>query len=203
MRQALLFLSPSRDKQRHRASEARKSGARFEMQAIWAQNPLLFIDWLLLSLKRSWTTTGEEGRENPSTWLEQTAYSLGLLSNQKEESSAHLCVLSHVWLCNLKHCGPPGSSIHGMFQARIPKRVASLFSRRSSRPRDHILEARWKEIIRVNFKLFLRPTLNSQMNSVRWFAKPPTWQFKYNQSYKNVCSKPIIAFQALQFILHC
>lgn len=119
MRQALLFLSPSRDKQRHRASEARKSGARFEMQAIWAQNPLLFIDWLLLSLKRSWTTTGEEGRENPSTWLEQTAYSLGLLSNQKEESSAHLCVLSHVWLCNLKHCGPPGSSIHGMFQARV------------------------------------------------------------------------------------
>ena len=45
---------------------------------------------------------------------------------------------------------PPGSSIHGMFQARIPKQVAILLSRRSSQPRDHILEARWKGIIWVN-----------------------------------------------------
>ena len=33
-------------------------------------------------------------------------------------------------------CSPPGSSVHGIFQARILKWVAISFSRRSSRPRD-------------------------------------------------------------------
>ena len=33
-------------------------------------------------------------------------------------------------------CSLPGSSVHGIFQARIPEWVAISFSRRSSRPRD-------------------------------------------------------------------
>ena len=33
-------------------------------------------------------------------------------------------------------CSPPGSSIHGIFQARVPEWVAISFSRGSSRPRD-------------------------------------------------------------------
>jgi len=33
-------------------------------------------------------------------------------------------------------CSPPGSSVHGILQARILKWVAIPFSRRSSRPRD-------------------------------------------------------------------
>ena len=39
-------------------------------------------------------------------------------------------------LCNPMDCSPPGSSIHGIFQARILEWVAISFSRRSSRPRD-------------------------------------------------------------------
>ena len=39
-------------------------------------------------------------------------------------------------LCNPMDCNPPGSSIHGIFQARILEWVAISFSRRSSRPRD-------------------------------------------------------------------
>ena len=34
------------------------------------------------------------------------------------------------------HCSPPGSSVHGIFQARILEWVAISFSRGSSRPRD-------------------------------------------------------------------
>ena len=34
------------------------------------------------------------------------------------------------------HCSPPGSSVHGILQARILERVAISFSRESSRPRD-------------------------------------------------------------------
>ena len=45
---------------------------------------------------------------------------------------------SHVWLCDLINCSPPGSSEHGILQARILEGVAIFFSRGSSRPRDHI-----------------------------------------------------------------
>ena len=39
-------------------------------------------------------------------------------------------------LCNPMNCSPPGSSVHGISQARILEWVAILFSRGSSQPRD-------------------------------------------------------------------
>ena len=39
-------------------------------------------------------------------------------------------------LCDPMDCSLPGSSIHGVFQARILEQVAISFSRGSSRPRD-------------------------------------------------------------------
>ena len=39
-------------------------------------------------------------------------------------------------LCDLVDCSPPGSSIHGVLQARMLERVAISFSRGSPRPRD-------------------------------------------------------------------
>ena len=45
--------------------------------------------------------------------------------------------LSRVWLfCDPLDCSPPGSSVHGISQARILEWVAASFSRRSSQPRD-------------------------------------------------------------------
>ena len=45
--------------------------------------------------------------------------------------------LSCVWLfCNSVDCSPPGSSVHGILQARILEWVAISFSRGFSRPRD-------------------------------------------------------------------
>ena len=38
--------------------------------------------------------------------------------------------------CNPRDCSPPGSSVHGIFQARILECVAISFSRESSQPRD-------------------------------------------------------------------
>ena len=49
-----------------------------------------------------------------------------------------LCVVSCVQLCDPLDCNPPGSSIHGIFQARILEQVAISSSRGSSRPRDWI-----------------------------------------------------------------
>jgi len=39
-------------------------------------------------------------------------------------------------LCDPTDCSPPGSSVHGVFQARILEGVATPSSRGSSRPRD-------------------------------------------------------------------
>ena len=45
-------------------------------------------------------------------------------------------LLSRVRLCNLMGCSPPGSSVHGILQARILEWVAISFSRGSSQSRD-------------------------------------------------------------------
>ena len=39
-------------------------------------------------------------------------------------------------LCDPIDCSPPGSSVHGIFQARVLEWVAISFSRGSSQPRD-------------------------------------------------------------------
>ena len=46
-------------------------------------------------------------------------------------------------LCNPIDCSPPGSSIHGIFQARVLEWAAISFSRESSRPRD------WTRVSRI------------------------------------------------------
>ena len=43
-------------------------------------------------------------------------------------------------LCDPRDCSPPGSSVHGIFQARILEWVAISFSRGFSRPRDQIAD---------------------------------------------------------------
>ena len=47
-----------------------------------------------------------------------------------------LCGSFAGFLCNPVDCSPPGSSIHGVLQARILEWVAVSFSRGSSQPRD-------------------------------------------------------------------
>ena len=46
------------------------------------------------------------------------------------------------------HCSPPGSSVHGIFQARVLEWVASPFSRGSSWPRD------WTQVSRTAGRSF-------------------------------------------------
>ena len=55
----------------------------------------------------------------------------GRSGERKKEKS-----LSHVRLWNPMDCSPPGSSIHGIFQARVLEWVAISFSRGPSQPRD-------------------------------------------------------------------
>ena len=55
------------------------------------------------------------------------------------EEQQCVCILvtqSCAALCDLMDCSPPGSSVHGILQARILERVAIPFSRGSSQPGD-------------------------------------------------------------------
>ena len=45
-------------------------------------------------------------------------------------------IQSCLTLCDPMHCSPPGSSVHGILQARILEWIAIPFSRRSFQPRD-------------------------------------------------------------------
>ena len=54
--------------------------------------------------------------------------------------SACVCVCSvaesYLILCDPTECSPPGSSVHGISQVRIPEWVAISFSRGPSQPRN-------------------------------------------------------------------
>ena len=50
--------------------------------------------------------------------------------------TVYVCAQACRTLCNSMDCSPPGSSVRGIFQARLLEWVAISFSRGSSGPRD-------------------------------------------------------------------
>ena len=77
---------------------------------------------------------GTEGHHG--SVLQPTKHGLGpslhFIRDKSESEVAQSCLI----LWDPMDCSPPGSYIHGIFQARIQEWVAISFSRRSSRPRD-------------------------------------------------------------------
>ena len=72
-----------------------------------------------------------------SALLLLTAYLTYIIYNS---TFVGVCSCAHaqscLTLCDAIDCSPPGSSVHGIFQAKIPECVAISFSRGPSRPRD-------------------------------------------------------------------
>ena len=62
--------------------------------------------------------------------ISKTMYFL-VFEGKKESEVAQSCPT----VCNPMDCSPPGSSVHGIFQARVLEWVAISFSRGSSQPR--------------------------------------------------------------------
>ena len=69
-------------------------------------------------------------------------------------------------LCNPMDCSLPGSSIHGIFQARILEWIAISFSRRSSWPRDWILVS---HIVGRRFTVWATREVENGPWKVSWF----------------------------------
>ena len=69
-------------------------------------------------------------------WLVKSLKTFYMYSLNPNGSVGFICakLLSHVRLCDPMDCSPPGSSVHGILQARILEWVATLFSRGSSWP---------------------------------------------------------------------
>ena len=80
----------------------------------------------LLNSKRHMQTVTNQGRENRQKQMRSTQETI------KKENKVKSCPT----LCNPMGCSLPGSSIHGIFQARVLEWVAISFFRGSSWPRD-------------------------------------------------------------------
>ena len=81
------------------------------------------------------------GCGNGTQWIPQSAaFSVPLLRDFVVQS-LNQCLP----LCDPMDCSPPGSSVHGILQARILESVAISFSRESSQPRDQThFSLHWK-----------------------------------------------------------
>ena len=80
-------------------------------------------------------------------------------------------------LCNPMDCSLPGSSVHGILQARILEWVTIPFSRGSSQPRDHTCIS-WVSCIGRGILLPLHHLGSQSFQRLTWFRK---------QNIKHMC----------------
>ena len=110
------------------------------------------------------------GREQWCGWLFQIVPNF--VCNFRVLNGGGLVAKSCLTLCNLVDWSPPGSSVHGILQARIPEWVAMSFSRGSSWPRD------WTLVSCIAGKFFTvwatRETSSPKRDKL-WFSK--AWMF--------------------------
>ena len=98
--------------------------------------------WSLLTRNKAMFEIGSLGKESAWQYRRHRASISGLGRSPGEGNGSPLQwkvkvkSLSRVRLCDPLDCSLPGSSVHGIFQARILEWVAIYFSRGSSRPMD-------------------------------------------------------------------
>ena len=115
---------------------------------IWSYS---FASWppahLLSQARERWLPSYSRGCAAPQTWLGQALAScwtpqvwpgapMGASHACGAAAEGDTCFPKCPTLCDPTDCGPPGSSVHGILQARILEWVAIPFSRGSSWPRD-------------------------------------------------------------------
>ena len=108
----------------------RTTSSCYEFLVLYHFGQKKYLGWLTL-IHITYETVR---RVNPELSSQEKIFSSSLILYLDENESVS-CSLSHVWLCNPMDCSPPGSSVHGIFQARILEWVAIYYSRRSSNSR--------------------------------------------------------------------
>ena len=97
-------------------------------------------------------------------------------------------------LCDSVDCSPPGSSIHGILQARVLRWVSIPFSRGSSQSRD------WTQVSRIvgrRFNLWATREAPNMMNisrrreGQRRLACHSPWGYKESETTEQLHTKPL------------
>ena len=116
---------------------------------VWNHSFQIFCILFLFSVVHTNIFTSLQKRKlkaSMAKWLIQS-YGYGELGFKCWYLTSRICSDNHYHaqllqscptLCDLMDCSPPGSSVHGILQARILEWVAMPSSRGSSRPRDWI-----------------------------------------------------------------
>ena len=104
------------------------------------------------------------------------------------QKSLHPCPT----LCDPMGCSPPGSSVHGIFQARILEWVAISSSRGFFRPRDQTCSS-WVSCIACGFFTTEPPGKSKNDQARRYFLKAP------ERSLPISCSKTQIQGSTMEF----
>ena len=90
-------------------------------------------------------------------------------------------------LCDPVDCSPPGSSIHGILQARILEWVAISFSRGSSRPRDRT-HVSCVSCIGRQVLYHLQPFKHLDWSYMRYpESEPPSYATPKFLIHRNIC----------------
>ena len=98
---------------------------RLEFKNAAAAELLQLYKWQPSRLHRPWDSPGKDTGVG-------CHFLLQCMKVESEREVAQSCLT----LCNPMDCSLPGSSVHGISQARILQWVATSFSRGSSQPRD-------------------------------------------------------------------
>ena len=114
--------------------------------------------------------------------------------NERSQTKEELLLFSqsHVWLfCDPRDCSPPGSSVHGISQARILEWVTILFSKRSSQPRNQTwvscigrcLLYHWatREAPKNTYYIFPLLGILASANSCFSFLLDLVWEFQHSE----------------------
>ena len=113
-------------------------------------------------------------------------FSLGINSQRKDLFTqltpfCYCLLLSHVLLfCDPMDCSPPGSSVHGIFQARRLEWVAISFCKASSQPRDRTPVNFYVSCMQGRFL-----TTGSQGHPVLCFSIKLSWE-KVRESHRKL-----------------
>ena len=109
------------------------------LQCSCLENPRDSGDWwasvygVAQSRTRLKRLSSSSSKKNDQLGTSKLSFSHKKIHRERKKSEvAQLCPI----LCNPMDCSLPGSSVHGLFQARVLESVAISFSRGSSQPRD-------------------------------------------------------------------
>ena len=121
----------------------------------------------MLAIKRckQFELGGDKKRKVCNYGVKGAIFSIWFCNVERKESEV---TQSCPTLCNPVDCSLAGSSIHGIFQARIREWVAISFSRRSSWPRD------WTWVSRIVGRCF---TIWATREDVERYWNVERWRF--------------------------